>query len=171
MSEAGPVATGPRRNLEESLDPVATARGSDTAGSLRIRQRRLQIGVVSFRFNATGEADFFRFAWRGHHHALNCLRGFFLAVVFVGHLIFIAVDRESDFGQINPGAEVMAVLKFLLAALALFRKFEFNLSRQAEAILNIALIAGQVFRSAHRHDLRRTLDGTTKDDALVFRAK
>src|SRR5438105_15318883 len=61
-----------------------------------VRQHGLQIRVISFWFRAADEADFFRFAGRGHADALDCLRGFLFAVVLVGDLVFVSVVREAN---------------------------------------------------------------------------
>src|SRR5437762_3578883 len=109
---------------------------------LSARQHRLQICVISFRFRATDEAYFFRFARRGDTDALDNLRRLLFAVVIIGDLVFVTIDAEANLGQIKLSAKVMRVVKLLLSSGSIFRKLEFDLSRQTKTILQISSFAG-----------------------------
>ena len=129
-----------------------------------------QISVVCLWFRTTDEARFLWLSGRGNADALNSLRRLLFAVVIISDLVFAAINIEADLRQINLRAKVMGVLKLCLSAGSIFWKFEFDLSRQAKAILQISTFAGQILRCAYGNDLRGTLDGTTEDDALIAAA-
>src|SRR5436305_12966503 len=93
---------------------------------LSARQHRLQICVLSFRFRATDEAYFFRFARRGDTDALNNLRRLLFAVVVIGDLVFVTIDAEANLGQIDPRAKVVRVMKLLLSAGLILRRNELD---------------------------------------------
>jgi hypothetical protein len=57
----------------------------------------------------------------------------------------ISVVREADLCLINLGAKIMRVPELLLGPGAIFRELEFNLPGQAEAILQVTSIAGDIF--------------------------
>jgi hypothetical protein len=102
---------------------------------LPIRQHRLQVRVIRLWFGAAGEADFFWFAGRGDADALNALGWLLFAVIVVGDLIFVAVDGETDFGEIKLRAKVMRVLKLRLRPASILREFEFDLAGQTKPVL------------------------------------
>ena len=112
---------------------------------LTVRQHGLQIRVVSFRFGAADEAYFFWFAGCGNADALRADGGFLFAVVIIKDLILVIVAREVDLSEIEPRAKVMRVVKLLLRPGPIFGKLEFDLTRQTEAVLQVTLLAGQIF--------------------------
>ena len=149
--------------------PVAAAMivGSIRLLLLPVRQHCLQISVISFRSRPADEAHFFRFARCGDADALRADGRFFFAVVIIKDLILVTVDREVDLSQVKPLAEVMRVLELLLRAGSIFRKLKLDLAGQTKAILQVTVLAGQIFRSADGNNFRWTFDGTTEDDAFI----
>ena len=99
-------------------------------------------------------------------HAIFAFRRFLFTIVIIVENILEAVILKAQLGSIHLKPKIVGIPKLLLAVLPFFRKFKFDPTWSAKAILQITRLTVELLRSTQRNDLCRILNLAAVNDSL-----